>query len=101
MRRVTSWLHVWLESGRRELNPCRMVPSKRDEVREARTAAMTSRERCAAVNCRAGAQVASCRAGDVQLEKKKLSKSSLATSGEQESQAGVEDLLAGAQDTTS
>ena len=33
MRRVTSWLHVWLGSGRR-VNPCRMVPSKRDEVRE-------------------------------------------------------------------
>ena len=32
MRRVTSWLHVWLESGRR-VNPCRMVPSTRDEVR--------------------------------------------------------------------
>ena len=31
MRRVTSWLHVWSESGRR-VNPCRMVPSKRDEV---------------------------------------------------------------------
>ena len=50
MRRVTSWLHVWLESSRR-VNPCRMVPSKRDEVREARAAAMTSRKRCAAVNC--------------------------------------------------
>ena len=46
MRRVTSWLHVWLESGRR-VNPCLMVPSKRDEVREARAAAMTSRKRCA------------------------------------------------------
>ena len=33
MRRVTSWLHVWFGSGRR-MNPCRMVPSKRDEVRE-------------------------------------------------------------------
>ena len=33
MRRVTLWLHVWLGSGRR-VNPCRMVPSKRDEVRE-------------------------------------------------------------------
>ena len=32
MRRVTSWLHVWLESGRRGLNPCRMVPSTGDEV---------------------------------------------------------------------
>ena len=32
MRRVTSWLHVWSKSGRRELNPCRMVPSMRDEV---------------------------------------------------------------------
>jgi len=27
MRRVMSWLHVWLGSGRR-VNPCRMVPSK-------------------------------------------------------------------------
>ena len=33
MCRVTSWLHVWLESGRR-VKPCRIVPSKRDEVRE-------------------------------------------------------------------
>ena len=33
MHRVTSWLHVWLESCRR-VNPCRKVPSKRDEVRE-------------------------------------------------------------------
>ncbi len=31
VRRVTSWLHVWSGSGRR-VNPCRMVPSKRDEV---------------------------------------------------------------------
>ena len=31
MRRVTSWLQVWSESGRR-VNPCRMVPSTRDEV---------------------------------------------------------------------
>ena len=46
LRRVTSWLHVWLESGRRGLNPCRMVPSKRDEVQGVRTAAMTSRARC-------------------------------------------------------
>ena len=43
MRRVTSWLHVWLESGRR-VNPCRMVPSK--EGRGTRAAAMTSRARC-------------------------------------------------------
>ena len=28
------------------LNPCRMVPSRRDEVQGARTAAMTSRARC-------------------------------------------------------
>ena len=32
---------------RQEGNPCRMVPSERDEVREARTAAMTSCKRCA------------------------------------------------------
>ena len=31
MRRVTSWLLLWSESGRR-VNPCRMVPSTRDEV---------------------------------------------------------------------
>ena len=31
MRSETSWLHVWSESGRR-VNPCRMVPSMRDEV---------------------------------------------------------------------
>ena len=46
MRRVTSWLHVWLESGRREI-PAGCYHPRRDEVREARTAAMTSRERCA------------------------------------------------------
>ena len=56
-----------------------MVPSKRDEVREARTAAMTKGARV--VNCRAGAQVANCRAGDAQFKiKKKLSKASLASS---------------------
>ena len=38
MRRVTSWLHVWSVSGRR-VNPCRMVPSTRDEVCEACAAA--------------------------------------------------------------
>ena len=52
---------------RQEGNPCRMVPSERDEVRETRTAAMTSRERCAVVNCRASAQVANCRAGGVHI----------------------------------
>ena len=41
------------------------------EGREARTAAMTSRKRCMAVQCCAGAQVASCRAGDAQIGKKK------------------------------
>ena len=51
------------------LNPCRMVPS--EEGQGARTAAMTSRQRCAAVNCHAGVQVASCRAGDAQFEEEK------------------------------
>ena len=75
---------AWLESGRR-VNPCRMVPSRRDDVQGARTAAMTSRKRSAVVNCRAGAQVASCRAGVRDEKKKKESKASLATSGEQDS----------------
>ena len=32
MRRVTSWLHVWVGIRQEGLNPCRMVPSMRDEV---------------------------------------------------------------------
>ena len=51
--------------------------SKRDEVRGAQAAAMTSRKKSAAVNCRAGG---------AHYEKKKLRKASLA-SGEQDSQA--------------
>ncbi len=52
MRRVTSWLHGGWNPA--EGNSCRMVPSKRDEVRGAQAAAMTSRKKSAAVNCRAG-----------------------------------------------
>ena len=33
MRRVTSWLHVWFGIQQEGVNPCRMVPSMRDEVR--------------------------------------------------------------------
>ena len=55
----------------------------RDEVRGAQAAAMTSRKKSAAVNCRAGG-------AHYEKEKNKLSKASLA-SGEQDSQAGVED----------
>ena len=32
MRRVTSWLHVLFEIRQEGVNPCRMVPSIRDEV---------------------------------------------------------------------
>ena len=32
MRRVTSWLHVWFGIRQEGVNPCRMVPSMRDEV---------------------------------------------------------------------
>ena len=92
MCRVTSWLHLWLESGRREI-PAGWYRPKRDEAREARMAAMTSRQRCEAVNCRAGAQVANCRAGAAQLKKQKnkqrLSKAGLG-SGKQDSRAGGE-----------
>ena len=59
MRRVTSWLHVWSESGRR-VNPCRMVPSTRDEVREARAAAMTSRARSKVHGCELPRRCARC-----------------------------------------
>ena len=67
-RRVTSWLHMWSESGRR-VNPCRMVPSKRDEVRK-QLHDVTGRVQ--------GARDASCRAGAARWEKKKLRKASLA-----------------------
>ena len=77
-----------------------MVPSKRDEVRGAQAAAMTSRKKSAAVNCCAGAQVANCRAGGAHYEKKKLRKASLA-SGEQDSQEGVEDPPVGGTGSTS
>ena len=30
--RVTSWLHVWFGIREEGVNPCRMVPSIRDEV---------------------------------------------------------------------
>ena len=55
-----------------------MVPSKRDEVHGAQAAAMTSRKKSAAVNCRAG--------GAHYGKKKELRKASLAL-GEQDSQA--------------
>ena len=42
---VTSWLHAWLDSGRREIPAGSNHPRGRDEEREARTAAMTSREK--------------------------------------------------------
>ena len=32
MRGVTSWLHVWVGIRQEGVNPCRMVPSMRDEV---------------------------------------------------------------------
>ena len=32
MRRVTSWRHVWFGIRQERLNPCRMVPSMRDET---------------------------------------------------------------------
>ena len=42
MRRVTSWLHVWVGIWQEGLNPCRMVPSIWDEVHGS---CMTSRAR--------------------------------------------------------
>ncbi len=60
------------------LKPCRMVPSKREEVREARTAAMTSREKSAGCELPRWWCV---------LKRKEKRKASLATSGEQDSRA--------------
>ena len=40
--RVTSWLHVWFGIWQEGVNPCRMVPSIRDEVHGS---CMTSRVR--------------------------------------------------------
>ena len=42
---MTSWLHVWFGIRQEGVNPCRMVPSMRDEVRGAQAAAMTSRKK--------------------------------------------------------
>ena len=69
MRSVASWLHVWLESGRRELNPCRMVPSMRDEVH------MQLHDVTGKVE---SARAASCRAGAARVKKKSRTKASLA-----------------------
>ena len=96
MRRVTSWLHVWLESGRR-VNPCRMVPSKRDEVREARTAAMTSRQRCASCELVRRSRVAALVLRDGRESRAKQASVRVNRIPE----AGVEDPLSRAQDTTS
>ena len=77
MRRVTSWLHVWLESCRR-VNPCRMVPSTRDEVR-GQLHDITSKVQ--------SARAASCHAGAARNWKKKNREQKQASlSGEQDSQ---------------
>ena len=55
MRRVTAWLHVWSGSGRRELNPCRMVPSMRDEVHVQLHDVTGKVQSARAASCRAGA----------------------------------------------
>ena len=79
-----------------------MYRLKRDEVREARTAAMTSRKKTAVVNCRAGAQAVSCRAGELKKEKKKRrAKQASPLRVNRIPWAGVEDPLPRAQDTTS
>ena len=75
-----------------------MVPSKRDEVRGAQAAAMTSREKSAAVNCRAGAQVANCHASGAHYGKKKVEKSKPRFRVNRIPEAGVKDPLSGAQD---
>ena len=92
MHRVTSWLHVWLESGRRGLNPCRMVPSK--EGRGARSA-----NSCHDVTGK-GAQAVSCRAGGAHKNKKREKQASPLRVNRIPRQ-GVKDPLYWAQDTTS
>ena len=81
----------------------RMVPSKRDEGREREQLPRRHGkvQGARAVNCRAGARAVSCRASAAQLKKKKGEQKQASLSGEQDSQAGVEDPLAWAQDTTS
>ena len=54
MCRVTSWLHMWLESGRK-VKPCQMVPSKKDEVREQLHDVTGKVQGALAASCHAGA----------------------------------------------
>ena len=77
------------------VNPCRMVPSKRDEV-HVPLHDVTDKVQ--------SARAASCRAGDARLKKKKKNnreQKQASLSGEQDSQAGVKDPLSRAQDTSS
>ena len=90
MCRVTSWLHVWSESGRRELNPCRMVPSRRDEVYVNSCHDVTGKVQ--------SARAASCRAGAARLEKKIENKSKPRFRVNRIPWAGVKYPLSGAQD---
>ena len=92
MRRVTSWLHVWFGIRQEGLNPCRMVPSMRDEV-HVQLHDVTGKVQ--------GARAASCRAGAAQLEKKMENKSKPRFWVNRIPEAGVKDPLHWAQETTS
>ena len=67
MRSVTSWLHVWFGIRQEGVKPCRMVPSKKDEVREQLHDVTGTVQSARAVSCHAKLK-----------KKKKLGKASLA-----------------------